>query len=594
MKVCKSDCCTVSSATFVIAASDSLHKLRADYVCDGVDDQVEIQAAIDALPADGGMVNLMDGTFDFTSAIDIGSRNTLSGTGFGTIIKLNKTHNLSTYDKIIQIGDYSVCKHLCLDGNAWSDQDIDTDGVGLGNYATIRNCEIKEVRQYAVESAEKKGAKIIDNIIHHTKYPVTLSGFSEPVDDGGTIRGNACYEYEFYMKVVAAKNARITENTLFKTFNGSRGIALEGDFGPNINIKITDNIIVDDLGTGNEAGISINADSENLSKNIQISGNLINGFHMGMAINVAGVQVSSNICTSSRYTGIRVKGSDVALVNNQVDCGIIIDGGSRCFISNNQISGGSPYWRADNSGIFIWGEYSSPIGTVIESNKIYNCVGHGIYISDEENEVGNVTIKNNHLHNLTGNSIQATSSATVLAYSKYSDLLMDVLAVSAIHVRQNEDLSAATPSTFTLDAQPDVPRTLSAHFDTHANITEYDIEIIGIDAKGNTVTETKDETDGWDWETSNAFTTITSIKMTSRTGTGVGDTMDIGITDVLGLSNIFYETGDVFKIKKNNANAVVAGAQVDTTYHTYDMSVIGLAATDDFTIWYRSNLNMIG
>jgi len=98
---------------------------------------------------------------------------------------------------------------------------------------------------------------------------------------------------------------------------------------------------------------------------------------------------------------------------------------------------------------------------------------------------------------------------------------------------------------------------------------------------------------GWSGETSNAFATITSIKMTSRTGTGVGDTMDIGITDVLGLSNIIYETGDVYKIKKNNANAVVADAQVDIDYDTYDMSVIGLASGDDFTIWCRSNLNIV-
>jgi len=37
------------SATFVVCANDSLNKTQCDYVCDGVDDQVEIQAAIDAL-----------------------------------------------------------------------------------------------------------------------------------------------------------------------------------------------------------------------------------------------------------------------------------------------------------------------------------------------------------------------------------------------------------------------------------------------------------------------------------------------------------------------------------------------------------------
>ncbi len=173
------------------------------------------------------------------------------------------------------------------------------------------------------------------------------------------------------------------------------------------------------------------------------------------------------------------------------------------------------------------------------------------------------------------------------------DLFMDVLAVSATQIRSNEDLSEAIPNTFTLDAQPDVPRTLSGHFDAHAQITAYTIVIIGTDAKGSTITDTLTEGDGWDWETRNAYATVTSIIMTARTGTGVGDTMDIGITDVLGLSNVVFTTADVYKIKKNNADAVVAGAQVDTDYDTYDMSVIGLANTDDFTIWYKTNFNIV-
>ena len=174
----------------------------------------------------------------------------------------------------------------------------------------------------------------------------------------------------------------------------------------------------------------------------------------------------------------------------------------------------------------------------------------------------------------------------------HTDIFMDVLGVDADHVRSNENLSAAIPITFTLDAQPDVPKTLSGHFDSHAQITEYRLIIRGYDAKGNWVSETKTQTDGWDWETSTAFAAITQIVVTSRVGTGAGDTMDIGITDVLGLSNDIYSTSDVYKIKKNNATSVVAVAQVNTLYCTYDMSVIGLAATDDFTIWYKSPLNI--
>jgi len=51
--------------TYVVAASDAPVRVKAvvDYACDGTDDQVEIQAAIDALPARGGVVVMVGETF---------------------------------------------------------------------------------------------------------------------------------------------------------------------------------------------------------------------------------------------------------------------------------------------------------------------------------------------------------------------------------------------------------------------------------------------------------------------------------------------------------------------------------------------------
>jgi hypothetical protein len=73
----------------------------------------------------------------------------------------------------------------------------------------------------------------------------------------------------------------------------------------------------------------------------------------------------------------------------------------------------------------------------------------------------------------------------------------DVLAASATVIRSNEDLSAATPLTFTLDAQPDVPRRLVWAFDAHAQITAFSITFTGVNAKGTTVTQTITEASGW-------------------------------------------------------------------------------------------------
>lgn len=181
-----------------------------------------------------------------------------------------------------------------------------------------------------------------------------------------------------------------------------------------------------------------------------------------------------------------------------------------------------------------------------------------------------------------------------IAQAGQQDVFMDVLAVTANQVVAAEDLSAGIPITFTLTAQPDVPRTLSFDFIAHLQITAYSITITGVDSQGNVVVEVFTEAaDPWNFETDAAFATVTSVVMTARTGTGAGDTANVGITDVLGLSNLVIATGDVWKITKNTADQTVAGAQVNVITGTYDMAVIGLAVTDDFSIWYDGNISTI-
>ena len=75
-----------------VAAADSSEssKVEADYVCNGVDDQVTIMNAIEALPSNGGKVELMEGTFRTRDTIYIEGKNnlTIEGQGEGTIIRM--------------------------------------------------------------------------------------------------------------------------------------------------------------------------------------------------------------------------------------------------------------------------------------------------------------------------------------------------------------------------------------------------------------------------------------------------------------------------------------------------------------------------
>jgi len=171
-----------------------------------------------------------------------------------------------------------------------------------------------------------------------------------------------------------------------------------------------------------------------------------------------------------------------------------------------------------------------------------------------------------------------------------------ILAAGAALVRSNEDLSAAKPITFTIDAQPDVPRNLTWAFDSHAQITAFTITFTGKDAKGNTITDVITEASGWSGATAKAYATITSIIMSVRTGTGAGDTMDIGLGSILGLSSDVAAAGDVYKVTKsvaagNAGDYPAASFTVNATNDTVDVSTGGAIADGDaFTIWYKSRM----
>ena len=74
---------TGRTATLVVAASNApaASKAQADYVCDGTADNVEIQAAINALPVTGGLVELSGGTFNIAGSLIVTNTNFTGGSG---------------------------------------------------------------------------------------------------------------------------------------------------------------------------------------------------------------------------------------------------------------------------------------------------------------------------------------------------------------------------------------------------------------------------------------------------------------------------------------------------------------------------------
>lgn len=71
-------------------------KLSCDYVCDGVDDQIEINQAIDSLPDSGGEIHLSRGIFNISNPISIRKRIKIVGEGKGITLDRNNVNNGGT------------------------------------------------------------------------------------------------------------------------------------------------------------------------------------------------------------------------------------------------------------------------------------------------------------------------------------------------------------------------------------------------------------------------------------------------------------------------------------------------------------------
>ena len=153
-----------------------------DYLCDGVDDQVEIQAAIDALPEGGGEVVLLDGVYNISARISINSGGVcLVGNGYGTILNCNSDWIISLYANECVITDFKMTGGMEQDGttiaayingnnNRLSNLFVEQFNTRLvfgitGNYNVVEDCRIMadSVRETCLYT-ETTGSTAVGNL----------------------------------------------------------------------------------------------------------------------------------------------------------------------------------------------------------------------------------------------------------------------------------------------------------------------------------------------------------------------------------------------------------------------------------------------
>lgn len=381
-------------ATLVVAASDSLDITRADYVCTGTNDDVTINTAIDALPAGGGKVVLLEGTYNCAGVMKLTDNLTLEGMGESTIIKgptpsgvtVRWFRNQST-DNLTRYGGENIhIRHIRFDGNNVSTPENTCHAIGITADGTTA---------YLNTNITVIGCSFYN--LGSSGIPVTLT--QATIFAVRDCHADSCGRLSTVTTVMAGVFDKCSSNG-YDTFAAAayhgHGVAISAGVGVSVtNCRFTHQTGISVSGTSTDNRIESNycEGSPGTSANIisdvstcirtSITNNVVvvNGFTgtgtsgilgRGQQLLVSGNNVQSN--ASGRTTGIRFNASATgSIIGNALkDClnGIYLPGPTGCIVSANHVVGS--YYV----GIHLFGAIDCTISenTVRDASDVYGSI----------------------------------------------------------------------------------------------------------------------------------------------------------------------------------------------------------------------------
>jgi len=268
------------AVTLAIGASASGHTAAdVDYLCDGTDDQEQINAAIAALPSCGGKVVLLEGTYNLSNSIDIKKDNvTIEGMGIGAT-KLQVAENAIVNFIIRSLNPHSIFRDFSVEN---MEPELMTQGILFANNASHGLAENVDIYGF------KTGIRAVVN--------------------GGYIMINKARVTSCETGIEVSKYGSSVTNCIITDISGT-GIIILGT-----HIRVCDNHIEDA-----ECGVMINQRSHN-----KISDNYI----------IRGTGQASDY-SESQYT-IKVQGGAYNDISNNYILGknYIDDGSTNTFTNN--------------------------------------------------------------------------------------------------------------------------------------------------------------------------------------------------------------------------------------------------------------------
>ena len=198
---------TVGTSTAGWTAAD------CDYLCDGTVDQTEINAAITALPATGGEIVILDGTYNITAKIDVTKDNvSIRGNGNATILK--RMFDSSAKEGVITLTGRSGCKiaNLQVDGNKTIYTNSNNTGINLtsssSNTVTGNTCNNNSSSGIYLTSSSSN--TVTGNTCNNCNTGILLTSSSS----NNTVTGNTCNtNNNFGINLTSSSSNTVTGNT---------------------------------------------------------------------------------------------------------------------------------------------------------------------------------------------------------------------------------------------------------------------------------------------------------------------------------------------------------------------------------------------
>lgn len=366
----------------VVASSTSEYKKSADLVCDGTDDQEEIQQAINSLPDEGGTVLLLDGTFNISESIAIDKSNVIV-TGIGSQTVLDGENISSSTDAIISIGSNSHTEDLLITSlNLYKHDTLLT--TSDGSKIHINNCTLSNPSHSASIS--------LGDLSYLTNNTTDSSSFSYQIDDNSVVSnnifGSVVTGTHGTYNIVKYNNFRDTSDE--NTVNLDDGSVFSGNVGY-VAVHVSSYSYVSDNSIDH---IYINDGATDIS----VYHNRL-GYHSGDgAIECDGTADHLTIDGNSGWAFI-LSGTYLTIINNRIISGadvLRITGGDYITIANNVIHTGN--------GMVGWGailvkdcSHVTIVGNTIDNKGADN--SSDININADSSDVYDISVTGNNISN---------------------------------------------------------------------------------------------------------------------------------------------------------------------------------------------------